>query len=125
MSVRAVIGALVLGSCALPQAPATASQEFGSYALRVARGGEFAQAQCSSCHAVGLSGSSPLAAAPPLRQIGQRYPVSDLSEAFAEGVVTGHPAMPRFVLSSDENADLIAYLTSIQAAPAPPESLKH
>ena len=78
------------------------------------RGAAYAQTNCASCHAIGRTGDSPLAEAPHFRTLGQRYPVSDLGEAFAEGIVTGHPAMPQFTMSSRENADLIAYLQSIQ-----------
>ena len=54
--------------------------------------------------------------APPLRELGRNYPVAQLAEAFAEGIVTAHPAMPEFILTQDENRDLIAYLTSIQSS---------
>lgn len=56
-----------------------------------------------------------MSAAPRLRDLGRRYPVDQLAEAFAEGIVTAHPAMPEFVLTQSENRDLIAYLTSIQS----------
>lgn len=79
------------------------------------RGAAYAEARCASCHAIGRRGDSSLAAAPPFRSLGLRYPVEDLAEAFAEGIVAAHPAMPEFVLSSQENADLIAYLESIQS----------
>lgn len=80
----------------------------------VLRGAAYAQTHCASCHAVGRTGESPLPAAPHLRELSQRYPVADLAEAFAEGIVTAHPAMPQFVMSMRENSDLIAYLQSIQ-----------
>lgn len=83
--------------------------------LAAQRGAAYAQARCASCHSVGRSGASSLATAPPFRTLGLRYPVEDLAEAFAEGIVTAHPAMPEFVMSSEENADLIAYLKSIQS----------
>ena len=50
-----------------------------------------------------------------LRDLSRRYPVDPLAEAFAEGVIIAHPAMPEFVLTRNENRDLIAYLTSIQS----------
>ena len=37
-----------------------------------------------------------MALAPPFRLLPQRYPVEHLAEALAEGIVTGHPAMPQF-----------------------------
>jgi len=65
------------------------------------------------------TGESPLAPASPFRALGLRYPVENLTEAFAEGIVAAHPAMPEFVMSSEENADLIAYLQSIQSPATP------
>ena len=74
----------------------------------------FVEANCSQCHAVGLAGDSPLAGAPPFRDLGRFYPVDALAEALAEGIVTGHADMPEFVLEPGEIADVIAYLKSIQ-----------
>jgi hypothetical protein len=36
-----------------------------------------------------------------------------LEEAFAEGIVTGHPSMPEFVLDPGQVADLIAHLKTL------------
>lgn len=83
------------------------------------RGGAYAQTNCAGCHSVGRSGESPRPPAPPLRSLGLRYPVEDLVEAFGEGIVTAHHAMPEFVLSPEENSDLIAYLKSIQSPATP------
>ena len=80
----------------------------------VLRGAAYAETHCASCHAVGRSGESPLPAASHFRELSRRYPVADLAEAFAEGIVTSHPAMPQFVMSMRENSDLIVYLQSIQ-----------
>jgi hypothetical protein len=52
-------------------------------------------------------------AAPPFRSLSQRYPVADLQEALAEGLVTAHPAMPEVVMEEADIADLIAYLDSV------------
>jgi len=78
------------------------------------RGAAYARANCSGCHAIGATGESPLAAAPHFRDLGLGYPVDDLAEAFAEGIDTAHAAMPEFVMSTEENSDLITYLKSIQ-----------
>ena len=53
-------------------------------------------------------------AAPKFRELHQRYPVENLAEAMAEGIVTGHPQMPEFLFYSWEVHDIIAYLKSIQ-----------
>lgn len=82
----------------------------------IPHGAAFAEARCASCHAVGPTGSSPMATATRLREIGLRYPVDQLADAFAEGIVTAHPAMLEFVLAQEENRDLIAYLKSIQSS---------
>ena len=85
-----------------------------------ARGEVLAEMRCSSCHAVGRSGPSPMPAAPPFRGLAQRYPVADLQEALAEGLVTAHPAMPQVEMEADDIADLIAYLDSVGSADGPP-----
>ena len=82
--------------------------------LEVQRGETIVQTYCSQCHAVGKTGFSPLAAAPPLRDLHRRYPVEQLEEAFAEGIYTGHPEMPRFQFEPDQIDDLIAYLKSLE-----------
>lgn len=121
MVIRSVMAALLLASCAsADRAPARPSRR-GPDPLPITmagsaeRGGAFARDRCSGCHAVGDIGASPLAAAPPLREIGRRYPVEQLGEAFAEGFVSAHSPMPEFVLDAGQNRDLIAYLASIQS----------
>ena len=79
-----------------------------------ARGKVLVEGRCAACHSVGPTGESPRAAAPPLRHLGTRYPVTDLQEAFAEGITNGHPDMPPITLEGDEIADLIAYLQDVQ-----------
>jgi mono/diheme cytochrome c family protein len=77
---------------------------------RARRGYRFAITNCSRCHAIGPVGESPLKIAPPFRTLHDRYEVDDLAEAFAEGIVTGHPSMPEFKLDGAEIDDLLAYL---------------
>jgi mono/diheme cytochrome c family protein len=77
------------------------------------RGLAFAQANCARCHAIGRSGASPFAPAPPFRTLHLRYPIEDLEEPLAEGIVTGHPAMPEFRLDPGQVGDIIAYLKSL------------
>ena len=84
---------------------------------RVQRGFAFAQANCARCHAIGRVGASPLAIAPPFRTLHTRYPVEDLAESLAEGIVTGHPTMPEFQLDRAQISDLIAYLKSLERSP--------
>ena len=64
------------------------------------RGLVIVRTNCSRCHAVAKVGDSPLPIAPPFRTLHERYPVDDLQEPLAEGIVTGHPTMPRGSSSS-------------------------
>jgi mono/diheme cytochrome c family protein len=77
------------------------------------RGRAIAQKQCARCHAIGKSGKSPLAPAPPFREIPKRYPVEHLAEALAEGIMVGHSAMPEFRFDPPEIDALLSYLQSL------------
>jgi mono/diheme cytochrome c family protein len=70
-------------------------------------------AKCQRCHAIGTSGESPHAKAPPFRTLSAKYPVTHLAEAMAEGLSTGHPDMPEFIFSPDEIAAILAYLGTL------------
>ena len=98
---------LALGLIALP----AAAQALDA---RAQRGETIARTNCARCHAIGRIGASPLAEAPPFRELHQRYPVTDLGEALAEGITTGHPSMPEFRLDPDQAQALIAYLQSLE-----------
>ncbi|WP_298745286.1 cytochrome c [uncultured Brevundimonas sp.] len=89
----------------------------GATAQAAARGQQLAAGVCARCHAVAGAGPSPMAEATPFREIVHRYPLDHLEEAFAEGLVTGHPAMPAFVFRAGEIDDLIAYLETVKAGP--------
>ena len=77
-------------------------------------GRRLAEANCARCHAIGRVGESPLPIAPPFRTLHARYPVESLAEAFAEGIVVGHPTMPEFRLDPDQIENLIAYLKTLE-----------
>ncbi len=79
------------------------------------RGKAFVTLHCSKCHATRRTGTSPLKEAPPLRDLSKRYPLENLEEAFAEGVVVNHgtTTMPLFRLEPHSITDMIAYLKSI------------
>ncbi len=78
------------------------------------RGLVIVRTNCSRCHAVGKVGDSPLPIAPPFRTLHERYPVEDLQEPLAEGIVTGHPTMPEFRFDPGQVGDIIAYLKSLE-----------
>src|SRR4051812_8089599 len=58
----------------------------------VRRGHTLVEAACAACHALGRFDATPWKSAPPLREVHKRYPVEDLAEALAEGLITGHPS---------------------------------
>ena len=96
-------------------ATAALSAEVGeAHAAAADRGLTFVKANCSICHAIGRYDESPLAIAPPLRTLHELYPIEELEESLAEGIVTGHPSMPQFQLDGAQINDLIAYLKSLE-----------
>ena len=119
-----LIAMLALSGCVSDDAGPPASTPRGAVMTELPRsgsaavGGSLAQRLCAGCHAVGRDGESPMKSAPPFRTMGALYPVSDLQEAFAEGLVTAHPAMPAFEMQPQEIADLIAYLESVSGTAA-------
>lgn len=86
-------------------------------AADIAAGKALAETHCAACHAVGPEGDSPRKGAPRFRELSQRFPIDNLEEALAEGIMTGHPDMPEFELSPEEIGGLLAYLESIQIKP--------
>jgi cytochrome c len=104
----AVIGVMA----AVISGPSALAQEMGD----AARGRALAERDCSGCHAVGPGGRSPLVAAPPFRDLHKRYDVEDLAESLAEGIVTGHPAMPSRPYPPKDVRDLIAFLRTLEPA---------
>jgi mono/diheme cytochrome c family protein len=101
--------AILLG--AVLAATTTALAETGSPS---SRGHAIAQANCARCHAIERKGASPLGIAPPFRVLPQRYPVDQLAEALAEGIVTGHPAMPEFTFDPNDIQALLTYISSLK-----------
>jgi mono/diheme cytochrome c family protein len=78
------------------------------------QGKRLALRYCARCHAIDKRSPSPLRIAPPFRTLHKRYPVETLQEALAEGIVTGHPAMPEFSFDADQVGDFIAYLKTLE-----------
>ena len=105
---RRLVAGIVLGGLLTAAAPGWAAD------ASVARGREIVQRNCAVCHAVGVRGASHNPEAPPFRELHTRYPVEMLAEALAEGILSGHPAMPQFVFPPRQIDDIIAYLNSIQ-----------
>lgn len=104
---RGIAGAL-LGLICIIASPATARSD-----RLVREGHALAVKRCGACHATEKTGPSPLAAAPPFRSLGYRYPVETLDEALAEGITVGHPDMPSDPWAPNDIERFIAYLKSI------------
>jgi cytochrome c len=85
-----------------------------------AKGEALVKENCARCHAIGKEGDSPHPEAPPFRMLSSKYPVEDLAESLAEGIVSGHPDMPIFAFTPTDVAAIIDYLNSIQDAPPQP-----
>lgn len=79
----------------------------------LAAGEKLARTMCSRCHAVGRDDKSRLPIAPAFRELAKRYSVWGLQEALAEGVVVGHPAMPKFVFTPQEIFNLLSYMETL------------
>lgn len=77
-------------------------------------GQTLAETRCARCHAVRRTGASPADAAPAFRHLGRKWPVENLAEALAEGIVVGHPAMPALAFSPPEIDDFLGFLREIQ-----------
>ena len=80
----------------------------------VSRGHTLVEAACAACNAVRRFDASPSKSAPPLRDVHKRYPVENLAEALAEGLITGHPGKPEFQFDARDVDDIIDYLKSLE-----------
>lgn len=109
---------IALGGLMCAGLPAQAATDTATQAATLAEidaGRRLAVETCGACHATASEDKSPLAIAPAFRDLGKRYPVSNLEEALAEGIVTGHDDMPEVEWETDQIVAFIAYLVSIQA----------
>jgi mono/diheme cytochrome c family protein len=91
-----------------------AGTDAGAQAPTARRGATLVVRHCGGCHAAGRAGASRHPAAPPLRELHRRYEPEALGEALAEGILTGHPAMPAFRFEPRDVRSIILYLDEIQ-----------
>lgn len=106
--------AAVALSIFLLSSPALAAAPGLSEAQSIALGRALAIRNCGMCHAVERTGVSPNAAAPPFRELYRRMNVEMLGEGLAQGILTGHPAMPQFRFEPQEVVGIVRYLRAIQ-----------
>lgn len=77
------------------------------------RGKTLLQENCGRCHAVGAVGSSPLKAAPPMRNIYARFAPRELQAELREGMVSRHRQMPQIDFSDEDVDAILAYLYAL------------
>lgn len=120
MGVRRYHVALAMWTLAIGIGPMPASAD--AVSDLIVRGQALAAERCARCHGTGDKDPSPHASAPPFRVVAERYPVEHLAEALAEGIVSGHPDMPVFVMSTGEIDAFLSYLDSLlpPAGSSPP-----
>ncbi|MCA8902510.1 MAG: hypothetical protein KDA53_14805 [Hyphomonas sp.] len=111
------LGVLTLGACQMP--PAEEAAEAAPAPVldldnKLQVGQLIAETRCSRCHATGRGDRSPHDEAKPFREFSENYPIRDLEEPLAEGIMVGHPDMPVFQLSPYEIDALLSYMESIQ-----------
>jgi cytochrome c len=71
------------------------------------RGLSLAREHCAQCHAIDNAGKSPLAAAPPFRDLHLKYAVSDLQRPLTQGPHT------KFRFEPSQIEALMAYLKTL------------
>lgn len=80
----------------------------------ILEGQKLAKELCSNCHAIDITDESKNKQAPPFRTFSQKWPLENLEEALAEGIVVGHDDMPEFKFTPDQITNFITYLEHIQ-----------
>jgi cytochrome c len=82
----------------------------------IAIGKALAQQNCTTCHAIGTDDKSPIADAPPFRDIAVRYDLVDLEDSLNEGVATEHPLMPNWQMTPEQAHALASFVMSLAPA---------
>jgi mono/diheme cytochrome c family protein len=78
------------------------------------RGRALVSELCSTCHAIGRTGTSSHAGAPAFRELGERIELDTFADRLREGLQSTHADMPSFRFSRDDARAVIAYLRSLQ-----------
>lgn len=115
------LAAFALAGCAAQSEPAGPNPDAVSVGRELETlandGRAIAEAQCAGCHAIGEYGASPVPEAPVFRTILTRYRADVLEEEMIQGIEVNHQ-MPEFQFNPQGADALIAYLRSVQQAPA-------
>ena len=107
----------LFGDCV---AVANSPQPRAELQAQVERGHAIALANCSVCHAVGLTDKSPtrINVNTAFRDLSERFPIPMLQEAARTGNISGHDEMPGFQFSMDDIRALLSYIDSMAPADA-------
>lgn len=103
--VRCLVAGLLI--CSAANADAAGSGQLRS------RGKVILEKNCGSCHAIKAIGASPLAQAPPMRDIYTRFAPRELQAELREGMVSKHRAMPQIDFSDEDVDAILAYLYAL------------
>lgn len=83
--------------------------------MMITKGKALVEANCSRCHAVGMTGDSPNPKAPLFRAISQRHRMLALREPLSRGIAATHDEMPTFKFADADIDTIIAYINSLPA----------
>lgn len=73
--------------------------------------------KCGRCHAIDATSSSPLAQAPPFREVFRKFPTEELRIRLLEGVVSHFEDMPQVDFTEEEVTAIINYLSTLYVTP--------
>jgi len=104
---------LVAAAVPLLAIGASAGEHVSTRAVEAGR--RFTLRSCAGCHAVGPSGSSPNAHAPPFRTLAERLRGPALDAQLAAISRYGHVEMPPIYMTRDEIRGVAAYIRSVRA----------
>jgi tetratricopeptide (TPR) repeat protein len=80
---------------------------------RVAEGRKLVEINCAPCHAIGTTGASALAKAPPFRELQRHYALLALRTPITRAIAAPHDEMPRFRPTDAELDAVVAYINSL------------
>jgi mono/diheme cytochrome c family protein len=106
----------MLACVALPLVYAGSALAAGN-AGAASEGKTLLEKHCARCHSIAATGDSPLAKAPPLREVYRTFPVQELESGFAEGMGSRHRDMPQIQFSTEQVSAILNYLGSITGVP--------
>ncbi len=73
--------------------------------------------KCGRCHALDVTSVSPLAEAPPFRDVFKKFPTEELRIRLSEGVVSHYKSMPMIDFTDEEVTAIITYLSTLYVSP--------